>query len=320
MTTLLTARTPEDLLAAVPVVLGFRPSESVVMLTFGGRHCFGARVDLPQTRAPAGAVDELAETLLAPALEHGVDRVAFVVYTADAPLAARIRAGLVGSFPPAGIAVIDVLRADAGGWTSVPCRPDGREEPARPYDDRTHPFAAQAVFDGRVTHGSRDDLRAGLAADPDLRARTRKAQRALPPPEPAEHAAVLRLLRRCVSGGRLPDDEEAARVLRAVTAVEVRDEALFAVTADEVVAHLDVWSSLLRRASDAEVPDTAAVTAFCAWQAGHGALAWCALDRCLEVEPGHTLGLALAECLVRAVPPSAWQGVDDRPDAESDTA
>ena len=190
----------------------------------------------------------------------------------------------------------------------------------RPYDDRTHPFSAQAVFDGRVTHASRDDLRTGLAADADLRRRTRQAQLALPPPEPDEQAAVLGLLEQCVSRGRLPGDDEAARVLRVVTAVEIRDAALFAVTGDEAVAHLDVWSSLLRRASPAQVPDTAAVTAFCAWQAGHGALAWCALDRCFEVEPGHVLGLAMAECLVRAVPPSAWQEVDDRPDAECDSA
>jgi hypothetical protein len=66
---------------------------------------------------------------------------------------------------------------------------------------------------------------------------------------------------------------------------------------------------LLRSAPDAQVPDVAAVTAFCAWQAGQGALAWCALDRCLEVDPDHRLAQCLAECLVRAVPPTAWAEV-----------
>jgi hypothetical protein len=320
MTTVLTARGPEDLLAAVPVVLGFRPSDSVVMLTFGGRHCFGARVDLPEARAPAGVIDELVDTVLVPAVEHGADRVAFVVYTPDAVLAARVARRLLRPFRRAGIGVVDVLRADGGRWTSVPARSDRREEPLRPYDDRTHPFAAQAVFDGRVTHPSRDDLRAGLAVDPDLRRRTVTALLALPPPGPDEHAVVLALLERCVTDTRLPDDVEAARVLRVVTTVEVRDAALFAVTGDDAATRVDLWSSLLRRAAPAQVPDTAAVTAFCAWQAGHGALAWCALDRCFEVEPGHSLGLALAECLVRAVPPTAWGEVGERPDAEPGTA
>ena len=320
MTTVLTARIPEDLLAAVPVVLGFRPSESVVMLTFGGRHCFGARVDLPPRSAPAGLLRELSDVLLAPAVEHGVDRVAFVLYSDDPALAARIGRRLVRVFLRADIAVIDVLRAHGGRFTYVPCRDDRRERPMRPYDDHCHPFAAQAVFEGRVTHASRDHLRADLAADPDLRHATRRALLALPLPEPEEHTSVLGLLQECVCRTRVPDDHEAARMLRLVTRVEVRDAALFAVTDDTALDHLAVWSSLLRRAPDAQVPDTAAVTAFCAWRAGHGALAWCALDRCFEVDAGHSLGLALAECLVRAVPPRAWSETGDRPDGESGTA
>jgi hypothetical protein len=46
--TTLTARTPEDVLAVVPVVLGFEPTESLVMLTFGSDPPFHARVDLPE--------------------------------------------------------------------------------------------------------------------------------------------------------------------------------------------------------------------------------------------------------------------------------
>ena len=42
------ARSPEDLIALVPFVLGFHPSESVVLLTFGAPGgSFHARVDLP---------------------------------------------------------------------------------------------------------------------------------------------------------------------------------------------------------------------------------------------------------------------------------
>jgi Domain of unknown function (DUF4192) len=94
-----------------------------------------------------------------------------------------------------------------------------------------------------------------------------------------------------------------------VTRVEIRDAALEAVTRDSVLEHLRVWCHLLRRAPDPQVPDVAAVAAFCAWQAGDGALAWCALDRCFAVDPQHALGCCLAECLTRAVPPSAWEEV-----------
>ena len=92
--TTLTARTPEDVLAAVPVVLGFEPCDSVVMLTFGGVETFHARVDLP----PPREVGEMVRLLLDPALQHRVTQVVFVVYaddgTAVRAVARRLRAGL----------------------------------------------------------------------------------------------------------------------------------------------------------------------------------------------------------------------------------
>ena len=128
----------------------------------------------------------------------------------------------------------------------------------------------------------------------------------LPAPAPSDLDRALEVVRRCVQARADPDDDEAALVLRAVTRVEIRDVALEAVTRDSALEHLRVWCSLLRRAPDPQVPDVAAVTAFCAWQAGDGALAWCALDRCFAVDDQHPLGGCLAECLTRAVPPSAW--------------
>ena len=322
MTTTLTARSPEDLLAAVPVVLGFRPSESLVMLTFGGRHTFHARVDLPEPDDPARVLREVAEALLEPALQQEVDHVAFVAYTGHARLAARLGRCLVPVFSRAGVGVIDVLRAHEGCWASVPSRPKQRELPPQPYDDLSHPFAAQAVFAGRVTHPTRDDLRRLLAPQPDVRNRVDQARVALPPVGPDELGWMLDALVCCVTERRAPSDDEAARLLRAATVVELRDAALYAVGASPE-EHLDLWSALLRAASDAEVPDVAALTAFCAWRSGCGALAWCALDRCFEVDPCHGLGLALAECLVRALPPALWneRGPDpEDKDDELDTA
>ena len=52
----------------------------------------------------------------------------------------------------------------------------------------------------------------------------------------------------------------------------------------------------------------AALLAWAAWQSGDGALAWCALDRCDEVDPAYGLSALIAEALERAVPPSVWDG------------
>ncbi len=314
MTTTLTARGPADLLAAVPVVLGFHPHDSLVMLTFGAERTFHARVDLPPTDAHDG-VDEIVSVLLAPCRAHEVDRVAFVVYSGDGPLAAALAAALVPAFVADGIGVVDVLRAHEGRWCSVPIRAGAPEPPLTPYDDTHHPFSAQAVFEGRVTLGSREDLRATVAPDADLRRRWGERVARLPPAGSAGSADAAATARELVEGwvrtGDGPDDDGAARVLDVVTRVEVRDAALYAVTRDTAEDQLRVWSALLRGAPDPQVPDVAAVTAFCAWQSGHGALAWCALDRCFEIDADHRLGRCLAECLVRAVPPSAWSEVVD---------
>ncbi len=306
MTTTLAARGPEDLLAAVPVVLGFRPCDSLVMLTFGGTS-FHARLDLPPPDDEA--VSEAVQALLAPSITHEVEHVAFVVYSGDAGVARRLAAALVPAFVAHGFGVIGVIRAHDGHWCHVPIRADARESPPAPYDDIHHPFNAQAVVAGLVTLGSREEVRATLAPDAERRARWSGLIDGRPLPGPAEVERARAQVAAWVRSGEQPDDDGAALVLGVVSRVEVRDAALYAVTRDKAVDHLRVWVSLLRGAPDAQVPDTAAVTAFCAWQCGHGALAWCALDRCFDVDPRHRLGACLAECLARAVPPSAWEEV-----------
>jgi hypothetical protein len=311
MNTTLTAQGPEDLLAAVPVVLGFRPEHSLVMLTFDARRTFHARVDLPPPAEVDGELPELREILLAPCLSHGVGQVAFVVYGDDPVVAGAVAAGLVPAFEGAGVGVLAVLRAHEGRWWRVPSHPGERPAGPTPYDDETHPFAAQAVFAGRVTHPSREALRETLAPLLEHRCVMERLTAALPDSQAADLDRVLEVVGRCVGGCADPDDDDAALVLRAVTRVDVRDAAVQAVTRDNAVGHLRLWSHLLRLAPDPQVPDVAALAAFCAWQAGDGALAWCALDRCFAVDDDHGLGTCLAACLTRAVPPSAWEEVAD---------
>jgi hypothetical protein len=216
------------------------------------------------------------------------------------------------------IGVIHVLRVDAGRWWSVPGRPGDGERGGRSYDDVSHPFAAQAVFRGQVTLASRHELRETLAADIEAQKRVLACQGSLSPAGGGEVDWVVDVVGRLVRSRSDPDDEEAARLLRAVQDVRARDAALLSVSRETASEHLRVWSGLLRRAPGAQVPTVAVLTAFAAWQSGQGALAWCALDRCLEVEPTHALARGLAECLSRAVPPSAWREIADLSTGESD--
>lgn len=159
MTETFRIRTPEDMLAVVPLVLGFHPTDSLVMLTFPTRsRAFHARVDLA-TDEPGR--QETAGCLLDAALRNRVDRVAFVAYGDDP---AATRDALVTAhdvFDAEDLDVIDLLWVRGTGWESMVSDRHGE------LDAGTHPFAARAVVEGRVTRASRADLEATVRPVPE---------------------------------------------------------------------------------------------------------------------------------------------------------
>jgi hypothetical protein len=310
--TKLTARGPADLIALVPVVLGFHPQDSVVLLTFGPTGTsFHARVDLPVDVADQ---EEVAGLLLAAVLRNGVRRAALVLYTDDEGAAGSQAELVLGRLLEHGVEVVDVLRADDGRWFPVPDDGSG----GTPYDLGSHRFTAQHVYDGGVVHedraaladslvGTDDDdhtavvLAAGRYADQlrdavaageaflrdELRWLQRRIRRAVADPAPLPVGDVARLLVLCSQGA-------------------AREVAVCEITRADAAAHVALWLDLVRRAPHPLVPGAAAVLAFAAWQRGDGALAWCAIDRCLEVEPEHPLAECVARVLTDAVPPTVW--------------
>ncbi len=305
MTTTLNLRSPEDLLAAAPVVLGFVPTDSAVMFTFDGPSCFHARVDLPRV---GQEVDECIQALLSPSVRHGVGRVLFLLYSEHPLPADQVARRLVRAFRDAGIEVVDLLRADGRRWFPMLRSRRSVSSSGVPYDVSAHPFAAESVLSGRVTHRSRAELEATVAPDPVAVARVAAAVR-----DPTLSRAGPGWLPEAVVGhvaaGSVPGDGEAARLLRCLVDVQGRDVALGLLSRDTAGAHARLWGDLVRRAPDDLVAPVAAVLGFAAWLAGNGALAWCAVDRCLEADPDYRMAHHLAHVLTEAVPPSMWEGV-----------
>ncbi len=325
----LRARSPEDLLALVPVVLGFEPAESVVMLTFGAAQPFHARVDLPERRSDAPAV---AALLLDPAAVHRVGRVVLLLYSADPDrrVVTDTWRALRSGCRERGLDVIEALRVSPTRYHPLLGGDPRLREIGVPYDVSTHPFRAQAVLEGRVTRRTRADLAAGLASDPRAVAAVAAAA-ARTPAWPWEDEAevpssallaegewVEQEVERHLDAGTVPDDAAAARLLRALTVVAVRDAAWSRVPRPRAGDGVRLFTDLLRRAPDPWVPPVAALLAWAAWQAGEGALAWCALDRCEAVDRRYPLAQILAGALARAVPPSAVDACVDWRSAVAD--
>ena len=300
----LTARSPEDVLAAVPLVLGFVPEESVVMLTFGAPEPFHARLDLPRSARDRRAA---AEALVGPASRHGVRRVLFVVYAVDATLARSCARSLVRAFTRRGIDVVDVLRSDGRCWFIVPVDPTASESTGTAYDVSGHLFTAQSVAAGRVTRASRGELAATVAPDPESARAVGDAVRSLPRDEAADAGWVRTTVGRLAARDDPPDPATSARLLVALREPGPRDAALDSVDREEAGRRLPLWSALVRAAPPDLVAPVASVLGFHAWLAGDGALAWCALERAAEGEPACSLADVVAEALEQALPPSLWE-------------
>ncbi|HEY1133853.1 MAG TPA: DUF4192 domain-containing protein [Nocardioides sp.] len=323
-------RTPDDLLAAVSVVLGFEPTHSLALLTFGpgGRSApdgAGARgggggtgphlrIGLPGPDDGPEALAEVVEATVAPCRRFGVASVAAVVYTDDAALGAATAALLEEACAAAGIGVVALLRADGERWyvagTAAPAPGRGAGEAGAPYRIDSHPARAEAVLRGQVVLGSREDLAALLApSDEDERAPVADAvaRRGAPRAGAEESAWVRETVTRAARTGIPLGAGDAARLLVALRLGQHRDAAWDGVGRVEAHRYVDMWLDLVRRAPAGWRSAPAALAALTAWLHGSGALAWCAVDVCLAEEPGHALGTLLRDLLEAATPPSWWE-------------
>ena len=310
------ARTPEDLIALVPVVLGFHPSDSVVLMTFGPPGgSFHARVDLPVSAAEQ---EDVADMLAGAVAANHLDRAALLLYTDDEELGATVALVVLDRLLDLGCEVIDVLRVDDEAWFRIP----GDGSPGTPYDLRTHPFTARHVFEGNVVHRDRAELADTLVGTDEedaaavALAATRFADLLLGASDPSDvlrteaHWLRRRVRRRVADGSRLAV-HDAARLLVLASLVPTRDVAWAEIARPEAGPHVDLWRELVRRAPRHLLPGAASLLAFAAWQQGDGALAWCGIDRALEVDPDYSMAHCLAEALTRAVPPGTWQPLSD---------
>lgn len=297
------ARSPEDVVAVVPIVLGFMPEASVVMLTIGAEHQFHARVDLPTT----GSERRLcADALLDPVLRHGVSGVVFVLYTPDAEAARGCAMALHRAFTARRVEVVDVVRVDGGHWFEM--SPDGRAEgPGQAFDVSRHVFTARAVASGRVTLSSRAELAASVAADQAAVDAVASAGRDIATPDPSTGPAwVLSAIERLVAEHARPDPPTAARLLLGLGVPEVRDAVLGSLDRAGAERAVPLLSALARSAPPHLVGPVAATLAFAAWLSGDGALAWCAIERAEESTEVCSLADQVARALVLAMPPALW--------------
>lgn len=316
-----TITSPTDLIALAPIVLGFHPEDSVVLLGFGGRDPFSARVDMPLDTDERRFV---VRTLIEPVRRHRLAQVAVLIFSDDQQAARSVAHAFARRLSKVDTTLIDIIRAD-GERYDFPLHP--YVEAVR-YDVSAHPFAAEAVLMGRRTLPNRDALADRLVGcDEDQRDAVRAAAiaGAGPRPDPEADRVWLRGLSERAASGHFVDApldaRDAGRLLLLISdeamSQVVLEQILHRALADDPAEQLtrlaDFWADLVRRSPEELVAPVAAVLAFTAWQSGDGAFAWCAVERALAEDPDHVLAHAVSECLQEAVPPARRRSSADEP-------
>jgi uncharacterized protein DUF4192 len=316
----LTLRCPADLLTVIPYVVGYHPTDSLVVLGLDGRRVvFGARFDAPF--AGDRAIGEIHDIVR----RQRCDAAFLVGYgppdLIDDPLT-RLHLALQGG----PLAIREVLRAHDGHYWSYLCRdPDCCPPGGIPYDPQANQVAAAATLAGAVIHRDREAYAAQLdPVDADPRAmalatdrayqelcrvlaKTDDEQAAADAMLVAGQAALIAAADRVRDGEPLTDDEVAwLSVL--LLHHDLRDLGWLRIVraGDDLLAHRALWMDVMRRCERDLLAAPATLFGFAAWRVGQGALARIAFERALDADPGCGLARRLMYGLDQGMPPDEF--------------
>jgi hypothetical protein len=312
-------------LAVVPHLLGFHPSQSMVVVGLDarrGRVVLGFRYDLPDP-PDACAARRIAEHTVGVLRQRRIKTAIAAGYGPGSlvtPVAEQIRAAL----RDAGIALRDLLRVEDSRYWSYVCQDPGCCPPdGVPFEPATHPAAAALAAAGLAARPDRAALAGTLAplAGPDAAAMSRATERALlraeelmassrPPGGAwlvveAGREAVRAAIGSYRRGGRITDHDQLAWLTVVLADLRVRDDAWARMEPRHRAAHRRLWTDVVRHACEPFVPAPASLLAFIAWQSGDGALANVAIDRALAADPEYSMARLLRQAVDAGLPPSA---------------
>ncbi|GIF24996.1 hypothetical protein BJ973_007254 [Actinoplanes tereljensis] len=305
-------RSPAEAVAFTPYVLGFHPTDSLVVLGLAGKLVVvGVRYDLPP---PAAVFDEVAQMIA----QQGAPEVVVLGYGPPRLVTSAVL-GLVAALAPVGVRVREALRVTDGRWWSYSCS-DQTCCPAEGTPCRAD-LAAEAVYRGMVALPDRKALVAQVApatgpirremAAATERARARFADLTGEDLEAGRGGQLIRKAgrqavreaERATRAGGMPSHGGIAWLGVLLVRPVVLDYALDRCGPDDWRERL--WGEVMRLVEPEFVPGPACLLAFAAWQSGNGALARVAIDRALKQEPAHRMAGMLDRLLGLGIAPHA---------------
>lgn len=295
---------PAETIAMIPYLLGFVPSESLVVIALEGpRRRLGPciRLDLVSERAEvavqAGYVRELV-------CQHGFDPVMVFAFSRLQDPADEVLRAVDAELQGAEVGVLESIRADGSRWWSLTCvNPLCCSPAGAPYDMDTSRVAAEAVFAGMRRAPDRDALRAQFEplTPGRLRAVAEAATFLSPSRSPAPLVAASLEAPTSLTVGQI------AALAVSVQSLSGRDEAWSLMSRATAEKHLDLWRVVMQSVPDELLPPVGGLTAFAAWLSGNGVLASHAAERVLQVDECYSMALLVVEALQSCLNPNTWE-------------
>ncbi|CAM4145739.1 DUF4192 domain-containing protein [Kibdelosporangium persicum] len=305
-----------ELIAAVPHLLGFRPTESVVVCVYtytGLRTQITAclRADIP----PPDLYVSLAEQLKVPALRANSCVVSLIIVSEHAgrppdPLpCTELVDALTQVFAASGVFVNHAfwaprIEANTTWW----CYADLECHGSIP-DPGSSELAAAAATLGTVTYDSKEELRATLepADRAPLAARAERISAAVRLCQDETYAQQLldTLIDEVRAGSWTLDEARLVDLAVALTNVRVRDGCLRPEVTSIGHPVERLWSALTRELPAPYRAEPACLLALTAFLRGDGVLAGVATEIAMEADPDHRIAMLLRHSMDFGLPPES---------------
>lgn len=317
---------PTAILKIAPVLLGFHPTHSVVILgaELHATVKVGLRYPLYEPSDPSASARDIQHALTLLKQQRYVVAAAIGYGPAEhvTPLMKRLRDEATDS----GIQLIELLRADGMRYWSYVCTnptccpPEGTPYDVKPdptFETLTHTevpgvLASREALAALVAPSSGDEAASMKEATNRaeqrvgrLKVRARQSDDPVIRRHPIASAGIrsTRAAIKAYHEDRGITHIEAGWLCVALRDLWVRDDALSRMCPDNRQIHLKLWTDLTRLASPGFVAPPATLLTLVAWQSGNGALANVALDRALADDPNYSLAGTLRSLVNLGLPP-----------------
>jgi hypothetical protein len=306
--------TESDLLEMVPVLLGFHPSDSIVVLFLDRR---GVMLTTRTDLGVCAALDD-PTVPLDPALVRLADRsdvrVVVVGYGDDRSSVADVVTRMADGI---GHDVLFAAVIVGGRWWFLD---DGPFDPGRPYDPASR---SAASLGSRPIRSSRQEIEDSIGPVRGRRARavrrvwarSRRDLAAMRAPDKARRVReALDAACRDVTGG-VPLAADRLAFLAAVAAdSEARDVYWWMLDPSTAEGFIEVWSAVVRATPRRRSGPALCLLGMAAWLAGEGAMLSICLLRAGAIDPRCPLVGILDAVSRNLLPPSLWSEMRGEPD------